>query len=350
MAVGVLIPGPAPLPSILDAELPSPLDEALYTAGGLDVGSYSALATPTPAAMTRGGLDVPMAGLAVLDRIHVIPRQADLGAIVSEQVLEVETWNAHRNRTRILDEITIDGPPGVELVDGGQSSHFPPTQSTIYQVRVLTEGDATISNTVTWVFLGVDPDGTNLRVLGVRMVPWAYEPNWGEPVVETYGYLTDLLTAHSGMEQRIQLRAVPVGSIGYSTLLTTLQEVQAANAILFGNQTRPFGVARWQYRVPLTTATVIGATEVPCDTANIPFEAGGLVLLWRDPSTWEVQTISAVLADRLVLSLELRVAWPAGTAVLPMVIGRLAPEASITWESLAIGSTSLTFAIDGFRP
>ena len=38
------------------------------------------------------------------------------------------------------------------------------------------------------------------------------------------------------------------------------------------------------------------------------------------------------------------------TVVLPIVVGRLSSEEGFTWDTLAIGSTSLTFDIDGFRP
>ena len=172
-----------------------------------------------------------------------------------------------------------------------------------------------------------------------------------QPIVETFGHLTDILVSFRGMEQRIQLRAVPIGTIGYSVLLDELRDAQMANAILFGNQARSFGVARWQFRVALAQDATAGDLEVICDTAHIPFEPGGLVLLWTDPYHWEVQTIDAVLADRIVLTLGLRNSWTAGaTAALPLVVGRLSPEEVFTWESLTIGSQALVFDIDGFRP
>ncbi len=101
--------------------------------------------------------------------------------------------------------------------------------------------------------------------------------------METFGYLTDVLTSFRGMEQRVQLRAVPVGTIAYSVLLDDLRDAQMAGAILFGNQARAFGIGRWQFRVPLAQDAVPDDLEVLCDTADIPFEPGGLVLLWADP-------------------------------------------------------------------
>jgi hypothetical protein len=172
-----------------------------------------------------------------------------------------------------------------------------------------------------------------------------------QPIAETFGFLTDVLTSFREMEQRIQLRAVPVGTIGYSVLLDDLRDAQMANAILFGNQARAFGIARWQFRVPLLRDAATGDLEVFCDTVDVPFAPGGLVLLWTDPYHWEVQTIDAVFVDRVILTLGLRNAWTAGlTSVLPLVVGRLSPDEPFTWESLTIGSQALLFDIDGFRP
>jgi len=91
--------------------------------------------------------------------------------------------------------------------------------------------------------------------------------------------------------------------------------------------------------------------EMLRDTTDIPFEPGGLAFLWTDAYTWEAQTIASLEADRLVLQVALRKSWVAGlTVVLPMVVGRLSTDESLTWESLLAASTALTFDIDGVTP
>ncbi len=359
MAIGALAPGWLPVPTgpdasidLIEAALPLPLDDASVVAPRAFEALFDELADPRPDEFAFAGNPGPAEDLAFLDRIHVIPRRRDLGAVVSEQEIEVEVWNAFLARAKVLDEITVEGPAGIEVIDHlGQPAHFPASDSQVYRIKVFAEGDPLIDNLITWVFVGVDPAGTNIRILGFRLVPFPFPPNWAEPVRETFGYLTDVLLSFRGMEQRIQLRAVPVGTIAYSTLLNDLRDTQMAGAILFGNQARSFGIARWQFQVPLLQDAAADDLEVFCDTTSIPFEPGGLVLLWTDPYRWEVQTIDSVLADRIVLTLGLRNPWTAGvTAVLPLVVGRLSPDEAITWESLMIASTALVFDIDGFRP
>jgi hypothetical protein len=298
------------------------------------------------------GLWLPAEDFIVHDRIHVIPRERDLGFVVSKQDILVEIWNAYLSRAMIMDEIQTSGPAGIEIIDHlGQPAHFPASQSEIYTVKLLLEGDPNIDNWIAWVFLGVDPDGTNLHLVGFRIIPWVFNPNTLFAIVETFGYMTDVLTAFAGMEQRIQLRAVPIGSISYTATFTDKREAQMAAAILFGNQPRAFGVARWQFRRFLTAPAAADAEIIYLDTTNAPFEVGGLMFLWRDPFTWEAQTILEVHADHLVLEVGLNQSWAAGvTWVVPMVIARLSPDEALTWENLLIASAALTFDVDGFTP
>jgi hypothetical protein len=358
MASAVSIPSPLNLVSGADFSVDlqtavlDPVSSRPLHVVGMDAGVRGALADPRPVTMQKDGGVAPAHGLVVLGRVHVIPRRFELGAVVSEQEAEVEVWNAAIDRAQILEEITVDGPTGIEVDDPfGLPAHFPASESQIYLVRALADGDALIDNLVTWAFTGLDPLGTNLRVLGFRLIPFPFPPNWAQPVTETFGFMTDIIVSYRGMEQRIQLRAVPVGTIRYATLLDDLRDAQMANAILFGNQARAFGVGRWQFQTRLLQDANVDDHDVFCDTSDIPFEPGGMVLLWTDPYHWEVQTIESVLPDRVVLSFGLIQSWTVGpTIVLPIVVGRLSADEGFTWNGLSIGSTSLTFDIDGYRP
>ncbi|MBU2499953.1 hypothetical protein KJ682_01355 [bacterium] len=358
MATAITVPSPLNLVSGTDfsfdlrAAVLDPVSTRPLQRVGMSVGVRTMLADPRPVAMQKDGGVAPVHGHVVLGRVHVIPRRIDLGAVVSDQEAEVEVWNAAIDRAQILEEITVDGPTGIEVTDHlGLPAHFPASRAEVYLVNALTDGDALIDNLVTWVFTGLDPLGTNLRILGFRLIPFPFPPNWAQPVSETFGFMTDIIVSYRGMEQRIQLRTVPVGTIRYATLLDDLRDAQMAGAILFGNQARAFGVGRWQFQTRLLQNASAEDHDVFCDTSDIPFEPGGMVLLWTDPYHWEVQTIESVLPDRVVLSFGLIQSWAAGpTIILPIVVGRLSAEEGFTWDALSIASTSLTFDIDGFRP
>jgi hypothetical protein len=326
------------------------------------IGMTSALAPPVLADphpylfefdATRG----PQHDMACLDRIHVIPRRRDFGAVLTDQELEVEVWNAFMARARILEDLTIEGPAGIEVDNPlGLPTHFPASESKLYTVRALADGDPLIDNLVTWVFVGIPIIGTNLKLTGFRLIPFAFEADFGGAqgkagIEQEYGYLTDVLTAYDGDEQRIQLREVPIGTIALSAVFTEPQEAQEANAMLYGSQARPFGVPLWQWRTPLISPVVIDDSTVAVDTQYIPFKVGGLVFLWRDSRTWEAQRIESVAPGLITTTLPLRKNWAVpGTWVMPMVFGRLSPDEGFTWHSRDIGGVRLVFQIEGYTP
>jgi len=336
-----------------DAALPEITSNAwaIATIGGAPA-SFSTLGDPTPDAYSKTGLRGPVHDLAVLDRIHVFPRARDLGAVISIQEIDVEVWNNYPTRAQTLDEITVSGTSGVTVEDPfGTPTHYPGTRSEIYVVQVDEEGDPSIDNVVAWVFDGIDETGTALRLVGFRLIPFPFPPNMSSPVDESFGYLTDVIVAYSGMEQRIQLRAVPIGKLSYRVFLNERRDAQMAAAILFGNQARAFGVGRWQFRTSLTSAVALDATEIYCDLEDVPFEAGGLVMLWSSPYVWEVLTIDSIESDHLVTTAGAQRAWDtATTAVVPAVVGRLSQDEALSWEALWRASQAVSFSVDRWRP
>jgi hypothetical protein len=318
---------------------------------GQRAGTRQALADPRPAAMQHSGGIAQSAGLSVHGLIHVIPRKYDFGAVVSQQDLEIEVWNADLKRAHILEEVTVSGALGIEVTPpAALPIHFPGSGAHLFQVNALSQGDAVINNLVAFVFLAVQED-TDLQLTGFRLIPFTFPPDWTGPVTEQIGYLTDIITSFRGMEQRIQLRDIPNGTLTYTSLLATLRDLQTAGAILFGNQARAFGVGRWQFAATPTAPAPAGSQDLVFDTANLPLAAGGLVLLWMSPYQWEVGTIETVWSDRITLQLALQYSWPAQQAtVLPLLIGYLSQQETLSWASLATGHTNLTFAIDRFTP
>jgi hypothetical protein len=357
MATGIEYPQPQALDSngvnhLSGASLPDVTSSAWAIAGQAIVASFATQADPRPDAFAKTGFPGLAHDLAFHDRIHVIPRNVDVGFVISERDIEVEVWNAFFTRAKTLTEITESGPAGVEIIDHlGTPAHFAASVSEIYEIKVLQEGDPTIDNVITWVFVGIDSSGTDCRIIGFRIVPWPFEPNANTPLVEIYGFLTDIIEAFNGSEQRVQLREKPNGSISYAALFNEPRDAQMAMAIMFGNQARAFGVGRWQFRRPLTAPASVDDVQVYCDTTNIPFEPDGLAFLWVDPYTWEAAPIESVESDHLVLKVGLSKAWAADvTEVIPLVVGRLSEDESLTWESMSILSSALTFDIDGFKP
>ena len=135
MATAITVPSPLNLVSgtdfsvdlagaVLDPVSTRPLQRV-----GMNVGARTTLADPRPVAMQKDGGVAPVHGHVVLGRVHVIPRRIDLGAVVSDQEAEVEVWNAAIDRAQLLEEITVDGPTGIEVLTIAVWPRAPPRTS-----------------------------------------------------------------------------------------------------------------------------------------------------------------------------------------------------------------------------
>jgi hypothetical protein len=189
------------------------------------------------------------------------------------------------------------------------------------------------------------------------MALFPYQPNGLIPVRESRGYLTDLMQAKSGKEQRRQLRGWPRRSVTFSFALEDLTSVQALQATIYRLQGVEVTVPLWQYASPLTAAAAAGAGNVYASYSDRPFYAGGTVALWASLSRYESLTASSFSAsggEHAVLSGTVS-AWtdyPATSAVLmpaeagwiegPLSVVRVGQfyEATLTFR---LRSQALTF-------
>ncbi len=333
--------------SLSGAALPAPTSPAWRVLDGAVAGART-LVAPTPAAVTRPGPAAPAHGLVWFDRIHVVPRTADLAFVLSEQTLGVEVWNAFMSRARTLSSVGVSGAAGI-TVDGPPATpaDVPASRSTIYTVRVAPDGAATIEDVVTWYFTGVDPAGTDLTLVGVRLQPFPFPPDMGQGIREAIVYLTDVIEAYDTSEQRVQLRAHARGGMEYVPVFTDPRDAQYANALLQGAQALALGVPLWQYAERLTAAAGVGATTLALDTTDVPWAAGDTVFLSTDPYTWEALTVDSVGAGSIALASPTTKAWAAGaTQATILKVGRLGTSQPFDWHSLQYGAARVSFSLE----
>lgn len=166
------------------------------------------------------------------------------------------------------------------------------------------------------------------------MITWLPPVDWSEPVEDVRRYLTDVLTGTDGNEQRRQLRARPRRTIRYRSVLLERGE---ATRILEG--LRVLGgawatVPLWCDATVLTSAAALGGTALTCDTTGREFRTGvDAALLVRDSQTFELLRVETVTSTGLTVHLDepLQAAWAAGTAVVPLVRGRMLSPAEFEW-------------------
>lgn len=296
--------------------------------------------------VAKTGIQQPMYGGLIFEKILVIPRKKPLGFVLSPQVFPTEVWSTFSGVSHALTAITITGAGDMEIANPFTLPKvFWPGQSEIFTTLVPAEGSATINTTAVFAFDGIS--GTDLLVTGSRLAVFAVEIDWEGNFTERVAYKTTVLRGHSDSEQRIQTRSIPRRGATYRVTTLTARETSALQALIWTRKSRLFGVPWWCDVQPLTAAALAGDGMIDVNTVNRTFENGGLVMLWRDQFTYEVVTIDVVSPGSLTLSSTLGHDWPQlGTWVMPVRRGRLLNKAEISSPIRFAASMDLVFSCE----
>lgn len=179
---------------------------------------------------------------------------------------------------------------------------------------------------------------------------WPFEPSIHEPIVEEYGYASDVIVSSNGTEQRRGLRRHPVGSAEFSFREPTTYELAPMLSRLYLNTGNRWIVPLFWYASDLTASAAAGVFQLPVSTVNIPYQdplgLGRYAVLWRDRYTTELVQVVAVSPSAIDIADPLAATWtPPRAFVIPCRIARLDPAHSYlreTGTSLA-GRVRFTF-------
>lgn len=167
---------------------------------------------------------------------------------------------------------------------------------------------------------------------------WSIESSGADEVVETYGFLTDVMAGYNTAEQRVSLRSVPVESLEFSFLCTDARESGLAESLLFGLQDEVLVVPLWQYGGRLETDTLIGQQLFffPGGATDVPYRIGGYAVLWRDPHTYELFTVQTVDPNAIATVENATRDWPAGSVIMPARLARVASRVGVRWATSTV--------------
>lgn len=154
---------------------------------------------------------------------------------------------------------------------------------------------------------------------------FAIPPNGRDQVVETSAYLTSVLTGYAGLEQRSPLRARPQLSLEYSLGALYGDQARAFAALLEGGGASRYLVPLWQYARSLTAPASLGAWALAADLAGLPRlpQGTGYRFVLYSPGGSEDVPASAWTDTTVTLVGTLGRAWPAGSTILPALVGAL---------------------------
>lgn len=153
-------------------------------------------------------------------------------------------------------------------------------------------------------------------------VPWTF--GVGGDVAERWEWLTDVMPAPTGPEQRRRLRQSPRITQQFEGMEQGLLRRWMEHLLVLN------GAGKWDAPLvadvaALGAAVAIGATTLSADVRLRRYTAGGRVLLVddADPRTFEICEIASATDTAVTLADATTMAWRAGTRIVPLVNSRL---------------------------
>lgn len=256
------------------------------------------------------------------DRVHVIPRELPLGAVVSAQVRDVVVWNAFQSTGRAV--VQIDAAPadaGVDLQPPGALPFtLQPNEEQVWSLTADGIGVPTIDVAFVITFGGYP--SLTMRVTGTRLVAWTVPADWARPVQETLAWMTDVQRPLGGGSVRTPLRAGPRRTWEFEFIADRIER-RTLEAAIYDWSASPWALPVWTDVVLLGMALPAGSGSVAVATEGRDFYVGGLVMLLADARRYELAEVAAISAGSLTLQRPTLQAWGAGTRVYPVRSARM---------------------------
>lgn len=278
-----------------------------------------------------------ISGVDWYDTVHILPRGTiDFGNIITQEEEDYEIYSAYRTTSITLTLITNNALPGTALPNTSTPTVVPPSTSLLdptstdnsggstlgtlvkLKVQALADGLPQFNASIVFTTTG----GTvTMVVAGSRLVffPFEYEA----PMVERMQFLSEVLEALSGKEQRLALRKNH--REGYElTYLLDGNDRQRMQVLLMDWMDNTFGVPLFHQTLKTTAAVSAGATSYSVQGAdNVEFRVGGLGVIFTDANTFDVLNIVSVTATTITVADPSVNAYPAGTQIMPLRIARI---------------------------
>ena len=153
---------------------------------------------------------------------------------------------------------------------------------------------------------------------------WLWRPN--ADMSESLEWMTDIIEAHNGSEQRIQIRQEPRQSFDVSLLLTDAIQQARVRSLLSSWHHKLWGWPCWHEAATLSVAAAQNAFSVQVNTENADWREGGLALIFESPNKYQILEDLEVGVGVLTFSSALLSTYDAGSWVLPLRLARLSPR------------------------
>lgn len=237
-------------------------------------------------------------------------------------------WNAYPYENDLTD-IGVTNGDGLEL-DVEPVSEFRPIELRTINLQITPSAPIQIDAVFEFIFA----EGSALFYFSaniadfVQMVP---DP----PVQEVWAWLTDIIAARNGAEQRIALRAAPRRSIRYSFMLEDETERRRQYNRWFKSLSTRLVLPYYQYATGLTQAVASGGSQLYFDPARTDLRDGEFALIYDTASEQGyLVKIAAVETDGATLDSPITFDATTDMIIAPAFTSRLADRTGFDMQKV----------------
>jgi hypothetical protein len=222
-------------------------------------------------------------------------------------------WNGY-NEHKVVTDIQIS-PALVTFSGIAVDDDIWPYQEIVVSV-IPNEGVYNFEVEITISFS--DATTLVLNAMGTQVIPFPYMPQ--NDYKESIEFLTDVTTLTDGSERRYCLQPRPRVSVEFTHKDMDLTTIGRQNALAYQIPGRPILVPLWFYAERVRELQT-GVSEVYIDTTRGEFAQDVIALLYRNASTYEFISITAVDTDHITLEDPVSITSPYDTWVVPCRVG-----------------------------
>jgi hypothetical protein len=256
------------------------------------------------------------------NQIWLIEDSLDFSDQTTGYTANVYIWNSYFT-AKNLSTVATTNMSNVAVLGTDTTKSFAALEQTTYTILLSSSVPITIDGYLTFIFS--DAEDPVLKISGILLQVFSYQPDWVDGITENLEYATRILTANNGQEQAHRLRTYPRISYTYNSLLIQSTD-HKDNALLrarFHNQIMKNYDKKWLLPIWADAYSLLqnftsGTNVVSVPTATRDFYVGQSVMLYNKWNDYDLFTVSSISPTALTLSTNASKTWKAGQAyVIP---------------------------------
>lgn len=277
-------------------------------------------------------------GSFFFDNVFLTPAEIDAGVVVPGAQFGFELWHSFTD-AKALAGVTESGAFGVVL-SGITSGTLYSFTSTPYVVS-LSQTGGVIEYRASFDFGSGSAYSFSLTASMALVMPERID--WSTQPEMSIQYLTEVIEAFDGTEQRIALRDTPRLSLSYMYSMTDEQQYRFDNKLSTssGNMLVPL----WPLQCQLSREVSAGDASVDLETINAHVMASDTLLISEGDES-EIVSVESVIGMTITLSTLAKKTFSTNAVVLPTRIAYPADESNATSLLRGFDQHTITYDLD----